>query len=80
MFREKSGSTSSIRSGKTGYLHPSKEMVRETALSIKERALLQGSGSVSGSPGRIQENLSRDSGVGGLKVQFNLYSFHNKAT
>ena len=37
-------------------------------VSIKERALLQGSGSVSGSPGRIQENLSRDSGIGGLKV------------
>ena len=52
MFREKSGSTSSIKSGsKTGF---SKEMVRESALSIKERALLQGSGSVSGSPGRMQ--------------------------
>ena len=37
-------------------------------VSIKERALLQGSGSVSGSPGRIQENLSRDSGIGGVKV------------
>jgi hypothetical protein len=35
-------------------------------LSIKERALLQGSGSVSGSPGRLHDNVSRDSGVGGL--------------
>ncbi|XP_023327473.1 serine/threonine-protein kinase PLK1 [Eurytemora carolleeae] len=40
-------------------------------VSIKERALLQGSGSVSGSPGRIQENLSRDSGIGGVKDGLN---------
>merc|ERR1740128_299442 len=39
--------------------------------SVKERAMLQGSGSVSGSPGRIQENLSRDSGVDGLKENLN---------
>jgi hypothetical protein len=36
-------------------------------LSLKERALLQGS--VSGSPGRLHDNVSRDSGVGGLKVR-----------
>ena len=32
----------------------------------KERLL--SSGSVSGSPGRLHDNVSRDSGVGGLKV------------
>ncbi len=55
-FREKSGSLSSIKSGK--FSSSKKDLVRETAQtayqSIKERALMQGSGSVSGSPGRIQ--------------------------
>jgi len=72
-FREKSGSLSSIKSGK--FSSSKKDLVRETAQtayqSIKERALMQGSGSVSGSPGRIQENLSRDSGIGGLKEGLN---------
>ena len=35
--------------------------------AAKER-LMSGSGSVSGSPGRLQDNISRDSGIGGLKV------------
>ena len=58
-FREKSGSLSSIKSGKFSS-SSKKDLVRETAQtayqSIKERALMQGSGSVSGSPGRIQVN------------------------
>ena len=36
----------------------------------KERLLSSnGSGSVSGSPGRIHDNVSRDSGIGCLKVK-----------
>ena len=35
--------------------------------AVKER-LISGSGSVSGSPGRIHDNISRDSGIGCLKV------------
>ena len=35
--------------------------------AAKER-LMSGSGSVSGSPGRLQDNISRDSGIGCLKV------------
>ena len=58
-FREKSGSLSSIKSGKFSS-SSKKDLVRETPQtayqSIKERALMQGSGSVSGSPGRIQVN------------------------
>jgi len=34
--------------------------------AVKER-LISGSGSVSGSPGRIHDNISRDSGIGCLK-------------
>jgi len=36
-------------------------------ITVKERAMQSGSGSVSGSPGRMQDNVSRDSGIGGLK-------------
>ena len=40
-------------------------------LVLRERS--SGSqGSVSGSPGRLQENVSRDSGIGGLKVGKNI--------
>ena len=35
--------------------------------ATKER-MISGSGSVSGSPGRIHDNISRDSGIGCLKV------------
>ena len=35
--------------------------------AVKER-MISGSGSVSGSPGRIHDNISRDSGIGCLKV------------
>ncbi len=63
-FREKSGSLSSIKSGKFSS-SSKKDLVRETAQtayqSIKERALMQGSGSVSGSPGRIQVTLFQSS-------------------
>ena len=37
----------------------------------KER-LLSSNGSVSGSPGRMADNVSRDSGIGCLKVKANL--------
>ena len=41
-----------------------------SSMGAKERLLSSnGSGSVSGSPGRIQDNVSRDSGIGGLKVK-----------
>ena len=41
----------------------------EAMAQAKERALLgSGSGSVSGSPARIHDNVSRDSGIGCLKV------------
>jgi hypothetical protein len=40
----------------------------EVVMGQKERLLSSGSGSVSGSPGRIHDNVSRDSGIGCLKV------------
>ena len=49
-------------------------------LSIKERAMLQGSGSVSGSPGRLHDNISRDSGVGGLNKVRLLYIFSHHSS
>jgi len=36
-------------------------------MTVKERAMQSGSGSVSGSPGRMHDNVSRDSGIGGVK-------------
>lgn len=39
----------------------------EVVMGQKERLLSSGSGSVSGSPGRIHDNVSRDSGIGCLK-------------
>ena len=42
-----------------------------SSMGGKERLLSSnGSGSVSGSPGRIHDNVSRDSGIGCLKVNF----------
>ena len=43
-------------------------------ITVKERAMQSGSGSVSGSPGRMQDNVSRDSGIGGLKVSISVIS------
>ena len=41
-----------------------------SSMGVKERLLSSnGSGSVSGSPGRIHDNVSRDSGIGCLKVK-----------
>ena len=41
-----------------------------SSMGGKERLLSSnGSGSVSGSPGRIHDNVSRDSGIGCLKVK-----------
>ena len=41
-----------------------------SSMGAKERLLSSnGSGSVSGSPGRIHDNVSRDSGIGCLKVK-----------
>ena len=42
---------------------------QQHGVGVKER-LLSSNGSVSGSPGRlIHDNVSRDSGIGGLKVK-----------
>ena len=44
------------------------EQQQQHGVGVKER-LLSSNGSVSGSPGRlIHDNVSRDSGIGGLKV------------
>ena len=46
-----------------------------SSMGGKERLLSSnGSGSVSGSPGRIHDNVSRDSGIGCLKVKAHLQS------
>ena len=46
-----------------------------SSMGAKERLLSSnGSGSVSGSPGRIHDNVSRDSGIGCLKVKAHLQS------
>ena len=40
----------------------------DTLTAAAKERLMSGSGSVSGSPGRLQDNISRDSGIGCLKV------------
>ena len=44
----------------------------DTLTAAAKERLMSGSGSVSGSPGRLQDNISRDSGIGCLKVSQNL--------